>query len=181
MDELDRNDLVLLGDKDLWLEGIMDQYGERLTKLAYNYVKDWGIAEDVVQDVFITCYKQFDEIDKVISFKAWIFRMTINKCKDVLKSSFIKKIVFNKGIFDRLSSSVLSPEGLTIKRNEEEVLSKCILSLPIKYREIIILYYYEDLSVLEISVMLKMNGNTIKTRLNRGRDRLKIKLERGRI
>lgn len=49
--------------RDAWLERIMDEYGERLTKLAYNYVKDWGMAEDIVQDVFITCFRHFEKID----------------------------------------------------------------------------------------------------------------------
>ncbi|MEH7253781.1 sigma factor, partial [Neobacillus niacini] len=65
-------------NKDEWLENIMDEYGDRLTKLSYNYTKDWSLAEDIVQDVFITCYKEYEYINKIVSFKAWIFRITIN-------------------------------------------------------------------------------------------------------
>lgn len=74
-------------EREIWLEKMMDQYGDRLTKLSYNYIKDWNLAEDIVQEVFITCFKEFEKIDCIVSFKAWIYRITINKCKDVLKSS----------------------------------------------------------------------------------------------
>lgn len=66
-----------LENRDAWLEFIMDEYGERLTKLAYNYVKDWKLAEDIVQDVFIACYRNYDKIDEVISFKSWIYRLLL--------------------------------------------------------------------------------------------------------
>ena len=167
-----------LDGKDEWLETIMDEYGERLTKLAYNYVKDWNMAEDIVQEVFIICYKQYENIDKIISFKAWIFRITINRSKDVLKSSAFRKVVMNSSLLNLFTSQEMTPERSMVKRSEEELLSTCVLALPVKYREVIILYYYEELSMEEISGILNMNQNTIKTRLNRGRNKLKNMMER---
>ncbi|WP_308417935.1 sigma-70 family RNA polymerase sigma factor [Halalkalibacter okhensis] len=173
MSNLNDKSIVFQIEKDTWLESIMDEYGERLTKLAFNYLKDWNAAEDVVQDVFITCYKHYENIDKITSFKSWIFRITINKSKDVLKSSSIRRVLINSNIFNSLSSKEQSPEIVMIERDENELLSMCVLSLSIKYREVITLYYYEELSIEEISKMLKINVNTIKTRLNRGRAKLK--------
>ncbi|WP_064093177.1 sigma-70 family RNA polymerase sigma factor [Rossellomorea aquimaris] len=172
-------DNATLEGMDEWLETIMDEYGERLTKVAFNYVKDWKMAEDIVQEVFITCYKQYENIDKIISFKSWIFRITINRSKDVLKSSSFRKMVMNSSLFNLFTSQDLSPERSMVKRTEEEFLSKCVLALPVKYREVIILYYYEELSMEEIGGILNMNLNTIKTRLNRGRNKLKNMMERG--
>lgn len=167
-------------NKDEWFENIMDEYGDRLTKLSYNYTKDWSLAEDIVQDVFITCYKDYENMDKIVSFKAWIFRITINKCKDVLKSSLFKRVITNSSLLKLRTSSELSPEMSIMKRSEEEWLSTCVLQLPIKYREVITLYYYEELPIEEISEILKVNRNTIKTRLNRARMKLKVLLERWR-
>jgi RNA polymerase sigma factor (sigma-70 family) len=164
-------------DKDAWLESLMDVYGDRLTKLSYNYLKDWSMAQDVVQEVFVTCYEQYEFIDRIQSLKAWLFRITINKCKDILRSSTIRRVVVNSNLFKLFSTKELSPEMNMIKRDEEEVLSLFVLSLPIKYREVIILFYYEELSIEEISVTLKLNSNTVKTRLNRGRKKLKIAME----
>ncbi|MCR2823632.1 sigma-70 family RNA polymerase sigma factor [Lederbergia panacisoli] len=180
MSKVISKDNIFPENKDVWFEGIMSEYGDRLTKLAYNYTKDWNLAEDIVQDVFIACYKEYENIDKIISFKAWIFRITINKCKDLLKSSLFKRVVTNSNLLTFTKSSELPPEMVLIKNSEEEYLSTCVLELPIKYREVITLYYYEELSIEEISEILKINKNTIKTRMSRARVKLKILLERWR-
>jgi RNA polymerase sigma-70 factor (ECF subfamily) len=156
----------------------MDEYGERLTKLAYNYLKDWNLAEDVVQDVFITCYKQYESIDKVTYIKSWIYKIAINKCKDTLKSSYMKKVINDSNLFRFFSTDERTPEGTLIHQSDHALLSRSVLSLAVKYREVIILYYYEELTIEEISELLVLNKNTIKTRLNRGRAKLKEILER---
>lgn len=167
-----------LEDRDARLEIIMNEYGERLTKLVYNYVKDWKLAVDIVQDVFIACYKNYDKIDEVFSFKSWIYRLAINKSKDVLKSSAFRKVVMNSSLYSLFSSKELTPEKDLMKRSEEEFLSLCVLSLPVKYREVVTLYYYEECSIDEIKGILEVNANTIKTRLSRGRMKLKKMMER---
>ncbi|MCA0147276.1 sigma-70 family RNA polymerase sigma factor [Rossellomorea vietnamensis] len=164
--------------RDAWLERIMDEYGERVTKLAYNYVKDWGMAEDIVQEVFITCFRHYEKIDEIISFKAWIYRLAINRSKDVLKSSAFRRVVMNSSLYSIFTSKEPLPDMGLVKRSEEEILSRSVLDLPLKYREVIILYYYEECSIEEIKGLLGLNGNTIKTRLNRGRTKLKSSLER---
>lgn len=179
MGELDREDRhSTVVSRNEWLELIMDDYGERLTKLAFNYVKDWGIAQDVVQDVFVTCYNNYHEFRDAKSFKALIYRITINRCKDVLKSWSFKRVFLNPGVFQFLQSKELSPEMNTIQQDEDKTLTKSVLALPLKYREIIILYYYEGLAVSEISDLTGQNLNTIKTRLNRGRALMKKSFER---
>lgn len=165
-------------DRDAWLETIMDEYGERLTKLAYNYVKDWSRAEDIVQDVFVTCFRHYEKKDEIISFKAWIYRLVINRAKDVLKSSAFKQVVMNSSLFSLFTSKEPLPEMSLLKRSEEEILSRSVLDLPVKYREVIILFYYEECSIDEIRGLLGLNRNTIKTRLNRGRSKLKNRMER---
>lgn len=163
--------------KDIWLEEIMNEYGDRLTNLAFSYLKDWGKAQEIVQDVFITCYKMHNILPEIKSFKSWIYRITINRCKDVLRSSFIKRVIVNNNIFISVRSPEPSPEYSTIKKDEDKLLSESILLLPVKYREIILLYYYENLSIQEISILISINQNTIKTRLKRGREMLKTHLE----
>ncbi|WP_237721489.1 sigma-70 family RNA polymerase sigma factor [Paenisporosarcina sp. TG20] len=166
-------------NEEQWLEEIMDQYGDRLTKLSYSYLHDWGRAQEVVQDVFLICYKQYDTYLDIKSFKAWIYRVTINRCKDVLKSSWINRVVVKNSFFQFLSSKGDSPEMESLQKNSYEELAQSVLALPVKYREVIHLFYYEDLSVQEMSVLLKINQNTIKTRLSRGREMLGNILERG--
>lgn len=166
-------------NEEQWLEEIMDQYGDQLVKLSYSYLRDWGKAQEVVQDVFFICYKQYHTYPEIKTFKAWIYRVTINRCKDVLKSSWIKRVIVNNSIFEFLSSKEFSPEMVSLKKNAYEQLAISVLSLPVKYREVIHLFYYEDLSVQEISALLKINQNTIKTRLKKGREILGNILDRG--
>jgi RNA polymerase sigma factor (sigma-70 family) len=174
------DEMVDIESKEEWFEKIMDVYGERLTKLCFNYTKDWNVSEDIVQEVFITCYREYENIDKIAFFKAWIYRITINKCKDLLKSSFFKRVVMSSSHITRSRTSELSPEMSIMKSSEEEFLSTCVLALPIKYREVITLYYYDELSIEDISRILKINNNTVKTRLNRARSKLRVLMERWR-
>lgn len=163
---------------DDWFEQVMDTYGEALTKLAFNYVKDWNLAEDVVQDVFISCFKQYDKLEEILSLKAWLYRITINKCKDILKHSTRKKLIFNSILLEHREGVERSPEVQLVHNNEQLLLSTSVLALPIRYREVIILYYYDGLSIEEMSHILKANVNTLKTRLKRARKKLKLSMER---
>ena len=163
--------------KEIWLEDIMNEYGDKMIRFAYSYLKDWGTAQETVQEVFITCFNHYTQYSNAENFKALIYRITINRCKDVLRSSFIKRVIVGNDFFAFQKSKDPSPENLLVQSDENALIAETILSLPIKYREAILLYYYEDLSVEEISDMLKVNKNTIKSRLRRGREMVGIKLE----
>ncbi|MEK4921232.1 sigma-70 family RNA polymerase sigma factor [Cytobacillus sp. FSL R5-0569] len=164
-------------EHDIWFEKVMDNYGEALTKLAFNYLKDWNLAEDVIQDVLIICYKHFDTLEEIHSLKAWLYRVTINKSKDILKHSNRFRMIFNSSILELKQSIERPPEIQMIQNNERFFLSASVLSLPIKYREVIILYYYDGLSIVEISHILNVNENTLKTRLKRARGKLRVLME----
>ena len=177
----DENNLPLKIQKEAWLENLMDQYGDRLTKLAYSYLKDWGRSQEVVQDVFLTCYQQYDTYEEINSYKAWIYRITINRCKDVLKSSWAKRVVLNNQLFQYMQTNEPAPHMTSLQREGDEELADSVLSLPIKYRETIHLHYYEDLSIPEMEALLNINQNTLKTRLRRGRKLLGETIERGDV
>ncbi|MFS0863784.1 sigma-70 family RNA polymerase sigma factor [Fredinandcohnia sp. 179-A 10B2 NHS] len=165
-------------DRDIWLEYIMNTYGLSLKKLAYTYLKDWQKAEDVVQDVFITCYTKIDSFRGECSLKTWIYRITINKCKDNLKSSAFKTGFLDSFLLSKLISKDKNPEEAVLQGSEMDTLSSHVLQLPVKYREVVILRYFDELSVPEISQLLVLNQNTIRTRLKRARLLLKKALER---
>lgn len=166
-------------DQDQWLADLMDEYGDRLTKLAYSYLRDWGKAQEVVQDVFLTCYQQYDTYEEIQSYKAWMYRITINRCKDVLRSAWARRVVVNNSLFQFLRSKEPSPENASLQKDADILLAEKVMELPVKYREIIHLHYYEELSIQEISLLLKTNENTVKTRLKRGRSLLGETMERG--
>lgn len=180
MAEAERTDFAA-AKKDQWLADLMDEYGDRLTKLAFSYLQDWGRSQEVIQDVFLTCYEKHDTYEEIHSYKAWIYRITINRCKDVLKSSWAKRVVVNNALFQFLRSKEQTPELAFLQKDEDVQLAQTVMNLPMKYREVIHLFYYEELPVQEIALLLKTNQNTVKTRLRRGRDLLGETIERGEV
>ncbi|MEC1177955.1 sigma-70 family RNA polymerase sigma factor [Metasolibacillus meyeri] len=150
---------------------IMESYSEYLLKIAYLYVKDWQIAEDIVQDVFLTYYQKFEQFEERSSLKTYLVRITINKCKDYLKSWKYRKLSLTNYFFGTKKDA--SP---LIELEERLHIADAVLNLPIHLREVIIHYYYEELSVLEVAAVLSLSDNTVKTRLRRARQLLKKEL-----
>ncbi|MEO4052859.1 sigma-70 family RNA polymerase sigma factor [Solibacillus sp. CAU 1738] len=161
-----------------WLEQLMEDYGDSLTKLAYSYVKDIGRAQEIVQDVFFICYSQYEQVIKIQLVKAWLYRVTINRSKDVLRSSWLKRILLNNVLPNYTKSNHLTEQAVLHSEQQQHLLSY-VLKLPIKYREALLLFYYEDLSIIEIADLLDINKNTVKTRLKRGRALLEKQLKDG--
>lgn len=154
------------------LEWAMNEYGELLIRLAYTYVKDVHVAEDIVQDVFLKVYEKGDQFRYESSFKTYLYRITINRCKDHLKSWSFKNLFFTdkQSPIETVNEST---ENMMIRFEEDYELGEKILSLPIKYREVLILRYYQDYSVSEISSLLGISNHTVNTRLRRAKERMK--------
>lgn len=158
--------------REEWLKETAYTYGDQITKLAYSYLKDWNQAQDVAQDVLLTCFKNYENRSHISSYKAWIYRVTVNRSKDILKSSFLKKVVLNNSLVKLIHSTDHSPEVTALQNEENKQLIEAVFALPIKYREVVLLYYYEELDTKEISEIIRINENTVRTRLRRARDRL---------
>lgn len=163
--------------KDDLLTWLMEEYGDMVIRLAYTYVKQRQIAEDISQEVFISCYHHLDQFQHKSSYKTWIYRITVNKCKDLIKSWSFKNITYKDKIVSLLKNGSKSTEAQLVDQEEKEAIFAQVLQLPIKLREVIILFYYEGLSIQEIADMINLNANTVKTRLHRGRTSLQTKME----
>ncbi|MFE7060937.1 sigma-70 family RNA polymerase sigma factor [Sutcliffiella sp. NPDC057660] len=162
-------------EEDLYVE-LMNKYGEELARLAYTYVKDYQIAEDIVQDVFMKIYMNKDKFRGQSSYKTYLFRITINCCYDYLRSAAYKKSKLLSTLNHLFKGSEQTEESV-LKQSENYMIGQEILSLPVKDREIIILYYYKDLSIAEIADVCNTSLNTVKTRLFRARSKLRDKLK----
>ncbi|WP_408008843.1 sigma-70 family RNA polymerase sigma factor [Pseudalkalibacillus sp. A8] len=166
--------------KEEIMEEVVDYFGDRLTRVAYTYVKDWGKAEDIVQEVFITCYSKLETFRGEGTLKNWLYKITVNRCKDHLKSWSHRNVWFtNPFTFFKQESNDQTPELRLIVEDEFNKLADSILQLPLKYRELIILFYQEEMSLNEISEMLHIKTSTIKSRLFQARKLLRTQLEKG--
>ncbi|UOQ84926.1 RNA polymerase sigma factor [Gracilibacillus salinarum] len=154
------------------LRNVMTQYGTSLLKLVYSYVKNWATAEDIVQETFITYSQKFYQFKGNSSLKTWLYKIAINKSKDYLKSPKNKWKYLNLTKL-KLSSHLKNPDEELEKNTESYVVAKCLYKIDIKYREVLNLYYYEDLAIKEIAYLLSIGESNVKTRLNRGRKKFK--------
>ncbi|MEE1130940.1 MAG: sigma-70 family RNA polymerase sigma factor [Caryophanon sp.] len=151
------------------LDAIMKEHSQHLVRIAYLYVKDWGTAEDIVQDVFIKFFQTSDQFRQEASLKTYLTKMTANRAKDHLRSWKYKKQV----LFDNVFSQVRGVDEHVVEKEELKMLGKLLFELPLKYREPLILYYYNEQSIAEIAQDLSLNENTVKTRLRRAKQQMK--------
>ena len=159
-------------EKDFLLEKIMIDYGNELVRLAFSYVKDAEIAKDLVQNTFIKCYKNLESFRFDAQIKTWLYRITINECKDYLKSWHYKMVQVKSFINETTKSIIPSTEKIVIEKHNKEEIKDTIFSLPKVYREVVYLYYYDSLTSEEIASVLSIPVNTVKTRLRRAKQRL---------
>ena len=151
------------------LERLMEQYGNTILRMCYLYLRDYHLAEDATQDVFLKVMHSYDTFENKSSEKAWLTRITINVCKNILRNTWFR---FPKCVFDH-SLEHMEQRDFSDKIIEKSMITNAILNLNVKDREVLILYYYQELSIREIAILLGKKENTITQRLNRARQRLK--------
>jgi len=171
------------------IENIIDKYSNTVFRLAFAKTKNKEMAEDIFQEVFIRFIKRKREFENIEHEKAWFIRVTLNCCKDLWKSAWLRHTVpleeYQENIETTNSNEDLNevkveinhPMSINTDSNEDVYIA--VMSLPEKYRVPIHLFYYEELSVAEISKVLKVNKNTIASRLKRAREILKKNLDDG--
>ena len=169
------NDLEIT--KDVLLHQLMLKYGSELKRIAFLYVNDRSECEDIIQEVFITCYQNLAKFRHEASYKTWLIRITINKCKDYRRRWSIKNLIYKPEIYPLNTSQ--SSENVYIQQQHSNEIIEQIASLSGKHKEVLILYYYQEMNMKEISDVLNISINTVKSRLLRGKKALQSKLERG--
>jgi RNA polymerase sigma-70 factor (ECF subfamily) len=143
-----------------FVQSTVYKYSQTIVKVAFSYLKNTADAEDITQEVFLSLMQNQPEFDNEKHLKAWLIRVAINKCKNHLKSGWFR-------------STNPIPEDISYLPNEQSELLATVLSLEVKYRLPIHLFYYEGYSIKEIAEILEEKEKTIGTRLARGRKVLK--------
>jgi RNA polymerase sigma-70 factor (ECF subfamily) len=148
-------------------EQIVRTYADMVYRIAYRYVKNSIDTDDVFSEVFLAYFKKERTFESEEHRKAWLIRVTINCAKDLLAQ---------RAQLQQLHEETLS-DPTARDADTYMDLYKAIEGLRPEYREVIKLFYLDDLSVKEIAQILNKNENTIKTQLFRARDTLKSALE----
>lgn len=151
----------------------MNLYTESLIRLAYYYVKDGQAAEDIVQEVFIKMYHHPSKYEERGELKAFLYKMTANKSKDYLRSWSYRRVQLQNK-FSSLATKIELDE--LVRKDEQTLIGEAILEFPLKQREVLIYFYFNEMPIRDIANILSTPESTIKTRLRRGKELLKHKL-----
>ncbi len=144
----------------------IERHADTVRRLCLIRLKNEADTEDIFQNVFLKYALSCVDFESAEHEKAWFIRVTINACKDLLKSFFRSRTV---------SLDELAELPAEMSDDNREVL-EAVLSLPDKYKEVVYLHYYEDYTAPEIGKILGKNVNTVYTLLNRARQMLREKL-----
>lgn len=146
-------------------ERLLDHYGNSVLRLAYSYLHNMADAEEILQESLIRFLSTAPTLENERHEKAWLLRVAGNLSKN--------RIAYNKvRAADELCESLAAQQ-----REDLSFVWEAVRSLPVKYREVIHLFYYEGLSTGEIARILGQKETTIRSRLMRGREQLKLVLK----
>ncbi|WP_224753976.1 sigma-70 family RNA polymerase sigma factor [Paenibacillus terricola] len=160
------------------LRALMELYGSRLMRTAYLLVKDKQVAEEAVMDTFIQAYHKINQLQDSDRLESWLLRIVVNRCRKKMRTWSWSRILPLSHVEQMITEEEPGPEELLIDAWRNENLSEALLRLDYKYRETIVLFYYNGLNVAEIAEQTSSNENTVKARLARGRAKLKLMLEK---
>ncbi len=155
-------------------EELYEAYANDVIRVSYFYLGDMQKAEDVCQDVFVRLMTTTPKL-LVGKEKAWLLKVALNRCKDLWRSGWVKRVVLGSPVFE------LMPAPDEIKAlDEQAAMMDAIHQLSPPFKEVILLHYYQGYGISDISQMLSLPEGTISSRLSRGRSKLETILKGGR-
>lgn len=172
----------LITDNQEKLQSAIDSYSDMLFKIAFLRLKNMQDAEDVVQETFYQYLMREEAFLGEEHEKAWLIRVTLNACRKIWRSAWNR---YRDAGEIELAELFLEedrepgPEEKLVETDQNRLLLKAVLSLPAKYRDVIHLFYYEELSVREIAEATGRKESTVTSQLTRGREILKKVLKEG--
>ena len=148
-------------------QATVGQYQDMVYRVALHQFGVLQDAEDAVQEVFLRLYTEEKLFESGEHLRRWLIRVTLNVCRDTLKSPWRKRRVPLDTV----------PDQPVFDAPEQGELYQAVMALPEKYRVTLYLFYYEELSTKEIAELLGLRQTAVTTRLSRGRELLKKRLE----
>ncbi|MEK8128411.1 sigma-70 family RNA polymerase sigma factor [Paenibacillus filicis] len=162
-------------DKDVILRDLMKAYGEDVWHYAFFITRKADAADDISQEVFLTVYERMFTFRGECSVKSWLLSITRNKSMNLLRSFFLRKVTLVGEVF--LKETSPSAESVVFERMQTHRIWKKVMSLPRKFREIVVLDAYYLFTSREIAELLRIPEATVRTRLYRARRKMTAMLE----
>lgn len=154
------------------MEEVLDSYGREIWYLCLMYLKDYHLAEDAFQIAMTKVWEKRSTFRGDSSLKTWLMQITANTCRNMLRAQWFK--VMKRSLPEEMLFATAAEDD-----SERREVRQAVLLLPVKYREVILLYYFQGMKIHEIAAALKMKEPTVSTRLKRARDMLAQQLKGG--
>ena len=151
---------------------LMDRYEKDLLRMCCIYLRDTALAEDAVQETFLKAYRALDDFRGEASERTWLARIAVNTCKDIRRGAWYR-FVDRRVALDKL------PEPVSPPSQESVELTECIMRLPRREMEAVLLYYYQGMTLEECAHALSVTSPAVSTRLKKARARLQTMLKGG--
>ena len=150
------------------MEEVIDRYGDHILRLCLLYLGNRPSAEDAFQETMLKAWTHRGDFRGESALGTWLTRIAINVCRDMLRS---RSLFFRRFLTGELPEDVPAPEPPSVEDGLD--VRSAVARLPRRYREAVILFYYEDYTAAEIAALLHIPRATVDTRLHRARALLK--------
>lgn len=154
------------------LTALMERYEKEILKICFIYLQDLSLAEDASQETFLKAFKNLYRFRGECTEKTWLMRIAINTCKDIRRGSWYRFV-------NRRITLESLPVQTTQPKAESIFITLAIMELPANEREVILLYYYENMTVTEVAQALGISCAAVSKRLKRARQKLLLVLKGG--
>ena len=152
------------------IERLVKEWQLPLLRLCYIQLHDKALAEDAVQETFVKAFRGWYQFRGQSSEKTWLTKIAVNTCTDLQRGAWFRHT-------DRRVTPEMLPEAIIQPTETNLDLTLAVMNLPKKYREAIMLYYYQDMDVREIGAVLGIAQSSVSNRLKKGRELLRKALE----
>lgn len=148
--------------REATLNRLMDTYGTNVLRVCFLYLHDHSLAQDASQTTFLKAWQALDSFRQGSTEKAWLMRIAVNTCRSILRSREYRLYAHGVNPED-------VPEPAVDALTPDRTVYNAVLSLPDKYREIVVLHYYQGLPTEEVAHVLQIPQASVRTRLHRAR------------
>ncbi len=160
-------------DNSVYFAELYEKYATDVLRMCYFYLADRQKAEDVCQDVFVRLITTQPDLQEGRE-KAWLLKVAMNRCRDLWRGAWLKRVVLGSPAFEL----VPAPDEYGKMADQQEMMA-AVNQLPVMFKEVILLHYYQGYGIAEISAMMDLPEGTISSRLSRGRKKLETILTKG--
>ncbi len=144
------------------LQRLMDAHGNTVLRVCYLYLRDYALAQDATQTTFLKVWQALSTLREGATERAWVMRIAVNTCKNIRKSRDYRLYAKNTPL-DQL------PEPTAEDSLPDDTVLTAVMTLADKYREVVVLHYYQGFSLVEVADILGLPQASVRTRLHRAR------------